>query len=131
MISIHITNLTGYFVPSYFYYETGKIVEFCWIPSHVGVAGNERADETANRAAQAQSTRFLLLPARDSFSVCSTYARRKWQGKWENSGRSNLTRARVAVSATFAMVGGGQNDPPSNLKTRKARRPGDTAIDSS
>ena len=23
-----------------------------------------------------------------------------------------LTRARVAVSATFAMVGGGQNDPP-------------------
>ena len=41
-----------------------------------------------------------------------------------------LTRARVAVSATFAMVGGGQNDPPSNSKTRKAR-PGDTAIDSS
>ena len=36
-----------------------------------------------------------------------------------------LTRARVAVSATFAMVGGGggQNDPPSNSKTRKARRP--------
>ena len=27
--------------------------------------------------------------------------------------------------------GGGQNDPPSNSKTRKARRPGDTAIDSS
>ena len=46
--------------------------------------------------------------------------------------KNNLTRARVAVSATFAMVGvGGQNDPPSNSKTRKARRPGDTAIDSS
>ena len=29
-----------------------------------------------------------------------------------------LTRARVAVSATFAMVGGGQNDPPPPL-TRK------------
>ena len=43
-----------------------------------------------------------------------------------------LTRARVAVSATFAMVGGGgQNDPPSNSKTRKARRPDDTAIDRS
>ena len=27
--------------------------------------------------------------------------------------------------------GGGQNDPPSNSKTRKAKRPGDTAIDSS
>ena len=41
-----------------------------------------------------------------------------------------LTRARVAVSATFAMVGGGPKWPPSNSKTRKARRPGDTAIDS-
>ena len=43
-----------------------------------------------------------------------------------------LTRARVAVSATFAMVGGGAKmTPPSNSKTRKARRPGYTAIDSS
>ena len=44
-----------------------------------------------------------------------------------------LTRARVAVSATFAMVGGGgkMTPPPSNSKTRIDRRPGDTAIDSS
>ena len=42
-----------------------------------------------------------------------------------------LTRARVAVSATFAMVGGGGKMTPPNSKTRKARRPGDTAIDSS
>ena len=43
-----------------------------------------------------------------------------------------LTRARVVVSATFAMVGGGKmTPPPSNSKTRKTRRPDDTAIDSS
>ena len=43
-----------------------------------------------------------------------------------------LTRARVAVSATFAMVGGGPKwPPPSDSKTRKARRPDDTAIDRS
>ena len=70
--------------------RTGKTVEFCWIPSHVGVAGNERADEAAKRAAGAQCTRFLPLPARDSFSVCSTYARQKWQGEWEDSGQSKL-----------------------------------------
>ena len=53
-------------------------------------------------------------------------------GKSRGPAGRGLTRARVAVSATFAMVGGrGQNDPPSNSKTRKARRPGDTAIDSS
>ena len=70
--------------------RTGRTVEFCWIPSHVGVAGNERADEAAKRAAQAQCTRFLPLPARDSFSVCSIYARQNWQGEWENSGQSKL-----------------------------------------
>ena len=70
--------------------RTGKTVEFCWIPSHVGVAGNERADEAAKRAAGAQCTRFLPLPARDSFSICSTYASQKWQGEWENSGQSKL-----------------------------------------
>ena len=70
--------------------RTEKTVEFCWIPSHVGAAGNERADEAAKRAAGAQCTRFLPLPARDSFSICSTYARQKWQGEWENSGQSKL-----------------------------------------
>ena len=47
-----------------------------------------------------------------------------------NTEKSPLTRARVAVSANFAVVGG-QNDPPSNSKTRKARRPGDTAFEGS
>ena len=32
---------------------------------------------------------------------------------------SRLSRARVAVSATFAMVGGGQNDPPLTQKLGK------------
>ena len=50
----------------------------------------------------------------------------------------HLTRARVAVSATFAMVGGVKMIPfnsvkmiPFNSKTGKARRPGDTEIESS
>ena len=34
-------------------------------------------------------------------------------------GSKDLTRARVAVSATFAMVGGGQNDPPLTRKLGK------------
>ena len=27
-----------------------KTVKFCWVPSHVGVAGNEKVDGEANRA---------------------------------------------------------------------------------
>ena len=28
----------------------GKIVQFCWVPSHVGIVGNEKADRAANAA---------------------------------------------------------------------------------
>ena len=38
-----------------------------------------------------------------------------------------FTRDRVAVSATFAMVGV-KNDPPSNSNTNRARRPRDKVI---
>ena len=30
----------------------GKSVTFCWVPSHVGIIGNERADEAAKRASR-------------------------------------------------------------------------------
>jgi len=28
--------------------KSGKHVELCWIPSHIGITGNEKADEKAN-----------------------------------------------------------------------------------
>ena len=49
----------------------GKSVTFCWIPSHVGVVGNERADDCVKRASRGQCTRFLPLPAMDFLAVCS------------------------------------------------------------
>ena len=61
-----------------------KSVEFCWIPSHVGISGNEQADEAAKRAARSQCTRSLPLPANDFLSVCSSYIRKKWQEDWDN-----------------------------------------------
>ena len=66
--------------------RTGKSVTLCWIPSHVGILGNERADAAAKRASQGESARFMPLPAKDLLPVCSSHVRLKWQEDWESTG---------------------------------------------
>lgn len=70
--------------------RAGKRVVFCWLPSHVGVTGNERADEAAKRAARAACTRFYPLPAEDFLALCSAYIYNKWQEEWHSIGSSKL-----------------------------------------
>ena len=60
----------------------GKSVQLCWIPSHVGIAGNELADGAARRAASAACTRRLPLPARDFIPAVGSFVQSEWQANW-------------------------------------------------
>ena len=70
--------------------RTGKSVHFCWIPSHVGIAGNGLADAAARRAASAQSTRRFPLPARDFYPAVSCFLQCQWQRQWAAQSRNKL-----------------------------------------
>ena len=70
--------------------QTGKSVQFCWIPSHVGIAGNELADAAARRAASAPCTRRFPLPARDFYPAADAYVRSQWQCMWDTQTRNKL-----------------------------------------
>ena len=60
-----------------------KEVLLCWVPSHVGVSGNEAADAAARRAAERPCSRRLPIPARDLFPHLTTHLRDAWQEYWE------------------------------------------------
>ena len=77
----------------YAFYDQATLflaVVFCWIPGHIGVIGNDKADEAAKRAARTQCTGFLPLPASDFRPACLSHLRTKWQEKWDSAGPSKL-----------------------------------------
>ena len=79
--------------------RAGKTVKFCWIPSHVGIAGNELADAAARRASSAGCTRRLPLPAGDFYPVASSYLRGQWQRKWDAQTRNKLREIKPSLGS--------------------------------
>ena len=58
----------------------GHCIQFCWVPAHVGVQGNERADQLAKAAVSRSPTRYPI-PFRDFHTIIKNALRRSWQQK--------------------------------------------------
>ena len=56
-----------------------KSVRFCWVPSHVGIHGNELADREAKYAALSGDITFDKLPPSDLKGPIWSYVLGKWQ----------------------------------------------------
>ena len=60
----------------------GYRVEFCWVPGHVGVTGNERADVLAREAA-ARAVVPCPVPYRDVLPAIRVAVLARWQDRWD------------------------------------------------
>ena len=62
--------------------NTGKTIILCWIPSHVNIRGNERADTAAKSALSLPITN-MKLPARELIPCVSKFCFDEWQDIWD------------------------------------------------
>jgi ribonuclease HI len=71
-----------------------KEVFLCWVPSHVGVPGNERADSLARSAIDNEVRSFIPLPRCDLRRYFQRVVWHKWYEDWENTNRNKLKEAK-------------------------------------
>ena len=71
--------------------RAGTSVQFCWIPSHVAIRGNEIVDAAARRAASVPCIRRLLHPARNLYPAVKSLALPQWR-KERNTERGKKLR---------------------------------------
>ena len=67
-----------------------KQITFCWIPSHVGIEGNERADAAAKEAAEDAVQQVGPLPHTDYYPIYKTALKQRWQREWQNQTQNKL-----------------------------------------
>ena len=76
----------------------GFNIKFCWVPSHVGVVGNERADVAAKAAAGLAHISSMGVPISDFKNTIRFYCRNLWQDHWLNlDGNFKLKSIRPSV----------------------------------
>ena len=57
---------------------------FCWIPSHVGIKGNEAADTAAKAGLDLRVTN-MPIPYADFKCYINEFVKSKWQSQWDEA----------------------------------------------
>ena len=65
------------------YKGSHKTIALCWIPSHVGISGNEQADTESKKALSLTST--LKIPYADIKPIITEYCKNLFKSCWSKT----------------------------------------------
>ena len=64
--------------------KKGFVIRFCWIPSHIGILGNEKADQLAKTSLRLlNEPNHYKIPYTDYIPKAKTYIKNLWQNRWD------------------------------------------------
>ena len=88
--------------------RASKAVKLCWVPSHAGIAGNEKADAKALKVAErARHRANHELPHRDFYPSIRKALHAEWNALWQDQQHNKLSRVLLLLGQRlFSMIGG-------------------------
>ena len=73
---------------------------FCWLPSHVGIKGNENADKSAKSALNLPISDFKV-PYTDFKSSILTHIQSSWQSQWDGDHFNKLHSVKPSLGEWY------------------------------
>lgn len=77
-----------------------KIVELCWVPSHIGIGGNEKADVAAKSAINYAIDNNTKIPYTDLKPHVNKYIRHLIQTRWDTETTNKLHNIKPTIGKT-------------------------------
>lgn len=69
---------------------------FCWVPSHIGLTGNERVDTAARDALDLEISDYQIPPL-DFRPLINLYITNKWQKKCDENKNNKLYEKKLRI----------------------------------
>ena len=86
----------GVFVSGIILHTIHKTVIFYWLPSHMGISGNERAD-SAVKVALLKDVSECLISYTDAYQYISQYVHDLWQREWDTAVNNKLHATKPSI----------------------------------